>query len=229
METPSITLDAGHGGKDPGAVGLRGRREKDVTLAVTSRLALILQAAGVSVKQTRMDDRFLELHERAAIANAAGTDLFLSIHCNSAANRSASGFEVFTTPGQTEADPFATCLFQEFARAFPGKTKRMDTSDGDEDKEALFAVLRLAKMPAALFELDFLSNAAAEQWLSETQNQISMAEALADGVLRHLRIGITKGPTVQGPTVQTGEPPVPPLKDRLLELAAELITLANRA
>ena len=225
MKQPSITIDAGHGGKDPGAVGVRGRREKDIALAVTSRMALMLQAAGVVVKQTRMDDRFLELHERAEIANAAGTDLFLSIHCNSAANRSAKGFEVFTTPGQNAADPFASALFQEFEKRFPTKTKRMDTSDGDEDKEALFAVLRLTRMPAALFELGFLSNVEEEAWLGEELNQIAMAEALCDGVMRHLGVTpaapVAPKPAVSGVTVDE-------VRAELLEMAAKLSTLAKR-
>lgn len=225
MKQPSITLDAGHGGKDPGAVGLRGLREKDVALAVTTRMALMLQAAGVTVKQTRMDDRFLELHERAEIANAAGTDLFLSIHCNSAESRAASGFEVFTTPGQNGSDAFATCLFEEFAKRFPTKLKRMDTADGDPDKEAKFAVIRLAKMPAALFELDFISHPTAENWLWQEINQIAMAEALSDGVLRHL------GAAPAAPMMPvTGLTPVTSLTtaDELREVAAELRALAEK-
>jgi N-acetylmuramoyl-L-alanine amidase len=213
MKKASITLDAGHGGKDPGAVGLRGRREKDVCLAVTTRLAMMLQAAGVTVKQTRMDDRFLELAERAEIANAAGTDLFLSIHCNAADNRAASGFEVFTTPGQTEADAFATCLFEEFARVFPTKLKRMDLADGDVDKEARFTVLTRTRMPAALFELDFISNPAVEAWLGEPLNQISMAEALCDGVLKHLG---ASGSREQGDARREQEDASPAFVDDLL-------------
>lgn len=228
MKSPSITLDPGHGGKDPGAVGLKGLREKDVALAVTTRMALILQAAGVAVRQTRMDDRFLELHERAEIANQAGTDLFLSVHCNSASKRAASGFEVFTTPGQSAADIFATCLFLDYSKRFPTKLKRIDDADGDPDKEANFAVLRLSKMPAALFELDFISGPTVEVWLREELNQIAMAEALCDGVLRYFEMA----PAAVKPPVQTGEPPAPLLptvEAELRRLAAELNNLADRA
>lgn len=220
----SITLDAGHGGKDSGAVGTNGLLEKDVALAVTTRLALMLQAAGVAVKQTRLDDRFLELHERADIANAAGTDFFLSIHCNSASNRGASGFEVFTAPGQTDADELATFLFVDYARAFPSKRKRMDDKDGDPDKEANFTVLRRTKMPAVLFELDFISAPSVEAWLREEVNQIAMAEALCDGVLRFLGMGAVKVPA--GPPA----PPVKPtLKERLRNLSTQLANLAEEA
>lgn len=215
-----ITLDAGHGGNDSGAVGPKGLREKDVALAVTLRLGAMLAAAGLAVSYTRKDDRFLELHERAQIANEAGADAFLSIHCNSASKRAASGFEVFTTPGQTAADVLATCLFLDYSRAFPSKLKRIDDTDGDPDKEANFAVLRLSKMPAALFELDFINNPAVEAWLREELNQIAMAEALCDGVLRYFEMVPAKTPPV---------PVRPSIKERLRNLSTQLANLAEEA
>lgn len=221
----SITLDAGHGGKDPGAVGLNGLREKDVALAVTLRLGAMLVAAGVVVNYTRKDDRYLELHERAQIANEAGTDLFLSIHCNSASKRAASGYEVFTTPGQTAADVFATCLFLDYSRAFPSKLKRIDDTDGDADKEANFAVLRLSTMPAALFELDFISSPTVEAWLREEMNQIAMAGALCDGVLRFLEMV----PATGSPPVTPEVPPKQSFKQRLRNVSTLLANLAEEA
>jgi N-acetylmuramoyl-L-alanine amidase len=225
----SITLDAGHGGNDPGAVGPKGLREKDVALAVTRKLGAMLTAAGLAVNYTRTDDRFLELHERAQIANEAGTDLFLSIHCNSASKRAASGFEVFTTPGQTAADVFATCLFMDYARAFPTKLKRIDDTDGDPDKEANFAVLRLSKMPAALFELDFISSPAVEAWLADPLNQIAIAEALCDGVLRFFEMV----PAVPSKPAEASAPPEVPvkqsLKQRLRNVSTLLANLAEEA
>lgn len=224
MNIRSITLDAGHGGKDSGAVGPKGLREKDVALGVTTRLARLLRNAGLRVYETRMDDRFLELHERAAAANAAGTDLFLSIHCNSSDRRGASGFEVFTTPGQTEADEFATFLFVDYAKRFPAKLKRVDNVDGDPDKEANFAVLRLSDMPAVLFELDFISSPSVEAWLADAANQNAMAEALCDGILRYA--GIVPGPSA--PPANPA-PVLPPVKAELRRLATELANLADRA
>jgi len=212
----TICIDAGHGGKDPGAVGLRGRREKDIALAVALRTGLILQNAGLRVVQTRMDDRFLELHERAEIANRADADLFLSIHCNSATSRSANGFEVFTSAGQTAADPFATAMIQEFAKRFFEKRLRADMSDGDPDKEAQFAVLRSTTMPAVLFELDFISNPTLELWLADADNQAAMAEALADGVLRHLKMPETRGQRPEARDLRQ-EPELPPAGEALMD------------
>jgi N-acetylmuramoyl-L-alanine amidase len=90
-----VVIDAGHGGRDSGAVGLRGLREKDVALSVALRLKRLLESRGVSVSMTRSGDRFLSLMERSRVANRSGADLFLSIHCNAASNRSAGGVETF--------------------------------------------------------------------------------------------------------------------------------------
>jgi N-acetylmuramoyl-L-alanine amidase len=85
-----VVLDAGHGGKDPGARGSRGTSEKDVNLAVVLVLGEALRSQGVKVVFTRSDDTFVELNDRAEIANQTGCDLFLSIHCNAMANNRAT-------------------------------------------------------------------------------------------------------------------------------------------
>ncbi len=91
-----VVLDPGHGGKDPGAIGRRGTREKDITLAVARRLKRILESSGrVRVVLTRDRDRFITLGERARIANRAHADLFVSLHCNKAKSRQARGAETF--------------------------------------------------------------------------------------------------------------------------------------
>ncbi|PLX80352.1 MAG: N-acetylmuramoyl-L-alanine amidase [Desulfuromonas sp.] len=91
-----IVVDAGHGGKDPGAVGPGGTREKDVTLAMAKALGRELESQlGCEVILTRSGDTFLELPERTAIANKVGADLFISIHANANKNRSARGIETY--------------------------------------------------------------------------------------------------------------------------------------
>ena len=92
----TIVIDAGHGGKDPGAVGYRGTKEKDIALDVAKRLEKKL-AKNMSVKivMTRDEDIFLRLSERTKIANESNGSLFISIHTNAAEDRRASGFETF--------------------------------------------------------------------------------------------------------------------------------------
>jgi len=91
-----VVVDAGHGGRDTGAIGPKGTREKDVALAIARVLAKKLEARGFAVVLTRDDDRYLTLDERTRIANDAHADLFVSIHCNAARRRKLSGIETWT-------------------------------------------------------------------------------------------------------------------------------------
>jgi N-acetylmuramoyl-L-alanine amidase len=91
-----IVLDPGHGGKDPGALGVGGIVEKDVVLAITKRLRdRLLAEPDIDVVLTRDSDVFLRLEERTALANAEHADLFISIHGNASTNASASGAETY--------------------------------------------------------------------------------------------------------------------------------------
>ncbi len=91
-----IVVDAGHGGKDPGAIGPGGTKEKDVTLALAKKLARELETRlGCEVILTRDRDIFIPLEERTAIANRLNADLFISIHANASPNRKAYGIETY--------------------------------------------------------------------------------------------------------------------------------------
>jgi N-acetylmuramoyl-L-alanine amidase len=90
-----VVLDPGHGGRDTGAVGSGGLREKDVTLDIAHRVAGILDAQGLRVVLTRDDDRFVSLEERTARANESAADLFVSIHCNASENHAHRGVETY--------------------------------------------------------------------------------------------------------------------------------------
>jgi len=95
-EFKTIVIDAGHGGKDPGAVGYRGTKEKDIALDVAKRLEKKLaKNMKVKIVMTRDEDIFLRLSERTKIANESNGSLFISIHTNAAEDRRASGFETF--------------------------------------------------------------------------------------------------------------------------------------
>lgn len=91
-----IVLDAGHGGKDPGAIGVKGIQEKDVVLDLARRIARYLKAKGIKITMTRDTDHFITLARRTEIASQSKADLFVSIHANANSASSAEGVEVFT-------------------------------------------------------------------------------------------------------------------------------------
>ena len=90
-----VVIDAGHGGKDPGASGRSGLVEKDVTLDISKRLKVKLEAEGFQVYLTRSSDKFIALSKRPQIANNYNADFFVSIHVNAAKMKNAKGFEVY--------------------------------------------------------------------------------------------------------------------------------------
>ncbi len=90
-----VMIDAGHGGKDPGAIGYRGVREKDVNLDIALRVAQDFEGAGVVAALTRSGDDYITLQERTERASQSGSDLFVSIHSNANKTRGASGVEVY--------------------------------------------------------------------------------------------------------------------------------------
>ncbi|MCL2538097.1 MAG: N-acetylmuramoyl-L-alanine amidase [Alphaproteobacteria bacterium] len=91
-----IVVDAGHGGRDPGAIGRGGVREKDVVLSVARRLRTKLASAGYTVHLTRDKDIFLNLNTRADMAERHRADLFISLHANANPSRNMKGFSVYT-------------------------------------------------------------------------------------------------------------------------------------
>jgi N-acetylmuramoyl-L-alanine amidase len=91
-----VVIDPGHGGHDAGAIGPSGVREKDVALAISRRLAEILEKSGLEVALTREDDNFVRLEDRAKFANDSRGDLFISIHCNSGRARALKGVETYS-------------------------------------------------------------------------------------------------------------------------------------
>ncbi len=104
-----VVLDPGHGGKDPGAIGYSGVYEKNITLAMAKELKTILEKEGYKVYLTRSSDIFIPLRDRVKIARKHNADLFMSIHADSAVNRSAKGLSVYTL-SETASDKEAAAL-----------------------------------------------------------------------------------------------------------------------
>ena len=111
---PLIVIDAGHGGRDPGAVG-GGVREKDVVLAIALRLRdILVEQGGVRVAMTRETDRIVTLAERPEIARQLGADLFLSIHADSAGDLSqVSGASIYTLSNEASSEAAARFAARE--------------------------------------------------------------------------------------------------------------------
>lgn len=98
----TIVVDPGHGGRDPGATGVGGIKEKVVNLQIAKRLASDLRAAGFKVVLTRDADRTVDLEQRTAIAESSGGDVFISIHANAAKRTGARGIEIYTLDSNHE-------------------------------------------------------------------------------------------------------------------------------
>ena len=145
-----VVIDAGHGGHDPGTTSANGIREKGINLDVATKVAGILQQRGVTVVMTRQDDRYIELEERADIANHRNADLFVSIHSDSNPNRSLQGFTVYVArAGSPEAH-----------RVAGGINQAMGATGAESHgiREADYKVLVNTSGPAVLVELGYLSN-----------------------------------------------------------------------
>jgi len=98
-----IVLDPGHGGKDPGAIGVDGVAEKDIVLSVAKKVAVKREKdLGVHVVLARKDDRFIRLEDRTAIANSEDADLFISLHMNASASSEAKGLETYYLDNTTD-------------------------------------------------------------------------------------------------------------------------------
>jgi N-acetylmuramoyl-L-alanine amidase len=117
-----IVVDAGHGGHDPGAIGPRRVREKDVTLAMARKLARRLRDAGFEVVLTRDRDRYLALEERTAIANTARGDLFVSIHANAHPRRNRAGIESY----------YLNVADDRYAARLAARENGLDPAEGEE-------------------------------------------------------------------------------------------------
>ena len=100
----TIVIDPGHGGKDPGAIGRGGLKEKDVVLDIGRRLKKLLERQGHTVIMTRSDDTFIPLGDRTQLANSRNADLFVSIHANANPNRHTKGMQVYLLGKATDAE-----------------------------------------------------------------------------------------------------------------------------
>lgn len=174
-----VVIDPGHGGRDPGAVGIANLREKDVVLSVALQAAGILQQQGVQVVMTRTDDRSLELDDRVQMAERTGGDLFVSIHANaiSLSRPEVNGLETY----------FYSPRGEQFARTVH---YNLVQSTGMQDRgvrQARFYVLRNTSMPAILVEVGFVTGAQDARMLADPRFRRQLAVAIVRGILQYIQ------------------------------------------
>ncbi len=144
-----ISIDAGHGGQDPGAIGPNGNREKNVTLAIARELARQINATpGMKAHLTRDTDVFIPLNRRAVLARGAKADIFVSIHADAAENRDATGSSVYVMSTRGASSQRARWLAdKENAADLIGGVKLANT--GDTLKSVLLDLTQSGQMKAS--------------------------------------------------------------------------------
>lgn len=174
-----ICIDAGHGGKDPGAVGQRGTKEKDINLYLAQQIYKRLKGS-CEVIITREKDKYVGLLERTAIANEAKAVLFISIHCNSSENEQANGIEIIHHLSSRTGQKLADTIMDHLLPA-TGLRNRGVKSD-----QRGLAVLRQTTMPAVIIEVGFISNWEEEKLMQDRDWLNGVAGAVSKGIKKHL-------------------------------------------
>nr|WP_230966066.1 N-acetylmuramoyl-L-alanine amidase [Nostoc sp. NZL] len=173
-----VLIDPGHGGKDPGAVGLGGLREKDVILPISKRIAQVLQQNGVQVVMTRDSDYFVTLPGRVQLAERANADVFVSIHANAVG------------PGRSDVSGLETYYYDSglgLARTVHNSILQNINVRDRGVRRARFFVLRKSSMPSILVETGYLTGRDDNAKLRSSAYQNQMADAIARGILQYLK------------------------------------------
>lgn len=183
LQGKRITIDPGHGGSDPGAIGPKGNKEKTSTLLISNYLKQYLTAAGATVSLTRTSDtdvygRFAsaknELQARVNVSTRNRADVFISIHHNANNNRGIGGIATYYYPKSGYDYKLGSSIQKKLAAA--SKLRNMGT------QQANFYVIKRSYMPAVLLEVGFLSNYREEQLISSAWFQKTIAKAIVDGL-----------------------------------------------
>ena len=178
-----ITLDPGHGGSDPGAIGASGLKEKQITLEISMRVKELLEKEGANVYMTRTTDKDVyaanasdraELQARVNVAEKHNSDLFLSLHINSSVNKSVGGFSSYYYPKTDNDLKIAKAIQDKFAKNFG--------VDNLGVRQANFYVVKRCSMPATLLEMCFISNPKEEKLMKSKWFQKKTARLIVEGV-----------------------------------------------
>ena len=186
MSKKKVCLDAGHGGKDPGAVGQSGLREKDVVLKITKLIEDNLKFNNIEVIMTRTTDIALgstisqDLSNRAKIANDNKVDIFVSIHNNAATDKKARGIETFSYRENTNGHNLSKIIQDNLIKDTQLVNRGVKTEN--------FAVLRQTNMAASLVEVCFISNNEEEKLLNDNSFIEKSANSISKSICEYFGI-----------------------------------------
>lgn len=168
----TVVIDAGHGGKDGGSVW-NGLIEKKLCLDVAKRLEAGLKSRGLKTVMTRRTDTFVELEQRARIANRVPASIFVSVHFNGSRKTIISGGETYyrSTRGKT----LASAINRSIKSRVPGGTRGVFFGD--------YKVLRETQMPAVLVECGYISNKREAARCADPTHRQKLADAIVSGLL----------------------------------------------
>lgn len=190
-EKPVVVIDSGHGGNDPGKIGVDGSLEKDINLQIAKKLKAYLEASDVKVVMTREDDRGLytesdshkkmaDMRNRCALINEAEPDLVVSIHQNSYHQEAISGGQVFYYKGSEKGKKLAEILQKRFDFVLGDKNRRLAKPNGN------YYLLLHVKKPIVIVECGFLSNWEESAALKSEDYQNRLAWTIHMGVIEYL-------------------------------------------
>lgn len=176
-----VVIDPGHGGPDPGAVGIGGLRETDVVLDVGLQVAQLLQARGVQVLLTRTSEVDVDLPPRVSLANSSGADVFVSLHANalSMARPDVNGVETFYFEGG-RSRRLAELVQDRLMAISPGTPDR-------GARPGRFFVIRRTVMPSVLTEMGFVTGEIDAPRLADADYRRRLAQAVATAILDFLQ------------------------------------------
>lgn len=175
-----VVIDPGHGGGDPGAVGINGLQEKVVVLSVATQVAEQLRRQGINAILTRTDDREIDLAPRVAKAEGVKANVFVSIHANaiSLSRPDINGLETYY---------YASKEGYKLARAIHSSVLKGGTIQDRGVRQARFYVIRRTSMPSVLVEIGFVTGAQDAARLASAAQRTKLAESITQGILNYLQ------------------------------------------
>ncbi|MVO99689.1 N-acetylmuramoyl-L-alanine amidase [Paenibacillus lutrae] len=185
-----VVVDPGHGGSDPGAIGVNGLKEKTVNLDISLKLRDELRKKGIQVVMTRSDDRYLALADRVEFTNAQKADILVSVHANSNPSSSPGGSQVLyydsaypqaSYPASPEMEALTPYSKQLAQKVLNSVLKQTGLKDQGLVPSAVY-VVRKGTIPSVLVETAFLSNSKEAAMLADSAFRQKMAKAIADGI-----------------------------------------------